>query len=354
MQIIPQSYIAVDIGSSSIKMLELQGRTSKSLASIGLQIIPEGIVSEEGIGDDSLVSEILKEMCTKMNIAPFGRSVALSLNSTIGNIFKVYVDTTTELLEDIIPFVAEQHFQDDMANIYYKYYPLSPEVQDNPCCEVLLVGANREHIDQRINILNSIGFKVAVIDSDICCLSNILEYNYDVQNSNTILINIGFNVSQLILLQNGKYVYSKEIKFGSASYTKNIMDNMDTNFENAEILKLSASVSDNDTVKNIISTLNEQLCVEIQDVISTFINESLSQTKNDCPTQFDQIFILGGGSKALNLDNCMASVFKLPVKSLNPFNRIAVNESKFDIKYLIDQGHNFGVACGLALRSKTF
>lgn len=354
MQLIPQSYIAVDIGSSSIKMLELQGSSSKSLSSIGLQIVPEGVISEEGIGDDSIVSEIIKEMCSQLHIAPFGRNVSLSLNSTIANIFKVEVDTTSESLEDIVPFIAEQHFQDDISNIYYKYYPLTPQIKDNPNCELLLVGANREHIDQRISILNSIGFKVAVIDSDICCLSNILEYNYDIQNSNTILINIGYSVSQILLLHNGNYVYSKEIKFGSGAYTKNIMDNMDTNFENAEILKLSASVSETDTVKNIVSTLNEQLCVEIQDVISSFINDNVSQEGSRVPSRYDQIYLLGGGSKTLNLDNCMASVFKLPVKTLNPFNRISVNENKFDIQYLIDQGHNFGIACGLALRSRTF
>ena len=65
----------------------------------------------------------------------------------------------------------------------------------------------------------------------------------------------------------------------------------------------------------------------------------------------DSIVLSGGSSKVLGLDAAIAAELQIPATILNPFAGGGFEKIKCDLWItLLDQGHLFGVASGLALR----
>lgn len=346
-----QPLIAIDIGSSSIKVVELSGSSSRRLRSIGLEMLPVGAVQDGQIQNQDAVTSALKNLLAKLKIRPFGRRASIGLSSSSVLIKKILVDAQKQAdLSEVVFYEAEQHFQTDMSEIYFDYSKLGDLTQESSDTPVLIVGAKREIVESYIGLVRSIGMRTGIVDCNVFAAANMLEFNYGAFDAITALVNVGASSTQIILVHQGQYVYTRDLPIGGDEYSRRIMELLSIDRENAETFKVGSSTGDGNVppeLTRLLAEINDQLVHEVQLAIDYFLQSG------EAPQNLGigSVFLTGGSSRVLGLDAAMAAALQLPVQIINPFQKIDISPGKFQMDYILLQGHLYGVAVGLGLRA---
>jgi type IV pilus assembly protein PilM len=344
--------IAIDVGSSSVKVVEISGKGDRKLRAIGLELLPEGSVLDGVIQNQSVVESVVKGLIKKLKISTTGRRAAISLGGSSLLIKKVGfppMSDAAELHEQIF-YQAEQHFQHDLDELYFDYSEISKVPDQTGNIPILLVGAKRDVVEQYLAMVRSVGMKIGVIDCEAFSVANMFEYNYGIVDSLIAMVNIGASAIQVSLLTRGEYLYTRDISLGGNDYSGRIMGILGVDRANAESLKVAASMGEDSipaALTDVINEVNQQIVNELQTTINYFLQSG------EAPSEFNKVshvFLCGGGSRTLGLDAAVAAALQIPVQITNPFHRIEVDPKRFQMDYILSQGHLYGVAVGLALR----
>jgi len=193
--------------------------------------------------------------------------------------------------------------------------------------------------------------RCGVVDCDVFSTSNMFEYNYGVVPGLAAIINVGASTTQVSVVAGGEYLYTRDVPIGGDEYTYQISEVLGIDQGNAETLKVAASLGDNSApqeLQQVIGDLNDQLVSEIQMTLDYF-SQSGEVSLED--SKMNNLFLTGGSSRVLGLDAALAAAVQVPVQILNPFQNIEVNPKKFQMNYILMQGHLYGVAVGLGMRA---
>ena len=344
--------IAIDIGSASVKVVELNGGDPKKLKNVGLEVLPAGVVIDDEIREQEVLIETILKLFKKMKINTRGRRVSISIGGSNLLIKKAIfaIDKETEIEEQIFE-EAKHQFHHDLEDMYFRYFPIESAHTRAGESAYIIVACRIELVEQYVQLVHGLQLKVGVIDCEVLSLLNIFNYNFDDNQGLSALINVGATKTSVIISHNGEYLYSRELTFGGQDITNKIAQDLNVDFENAESLKISASLGDQsitDQIKNSTTFEIENFIANVQETISFFIHSGELPPEI---TGLDNIFISGGGAKTIGLAPMLSSRMKVPVQPLNPFKRIDSKASGIDLNYLLDQGVYYSLGLGLGLRT---
>jgi type IV pilus assembly protein PilM len=136
--------VSLDIGSSHVKLLELeQDRSGKfRLKNFGVAPLPpEAIVDGAFMNTTAIVSTI-KELIARQKIKTRDAVVAISGNSVIIKRISLPVMTQDEL-EESLPWEAEQYIPFDINDVNIDAHVLQSKADDAGQMDVLLVAARK-------------------------------------------------------------------------------------------------------------------------------------------------------------------------------------------------------------------
>ena len=340
--------VAIDIGSSSIKVVEISGGHQKKLRKMGLEVLPPGAVVDGMMKEMGIVEEALRALLKRLKIRPRGRRAALALSGSAVLIKRIEILAKDNELAEQVYYEAEQQFQADMSEIYVDYCPIEGTAESGKPQPVLLVGAKRDMVEQYIALMHKLGMRTGVVECAVFSSVNMFEYNYGSVQGLSALVKIGASVTQVSLLFNGEYVYAREIAIGGDEYSRRLKDALNVDRDNAEALKVSSSQGEVNLpaeVNKIIGEINEQLVGDLQATIDYFAQEGRDVGA------ITSVFLSGGGARILGLDAAIAATLHVPVQIINPFQRINIDSKIFKMENILIHGPLYGVAVGLSLRS---
>lgn len=341
--------VCIDIGSSAIKVLEFSSKKEFMLKSVGVEVIPEGAVMDGLIQDVPLVEDTLKALLKKMKISLLGRRAAICLGGSSVIVKKVNFPNKNDYeLADLIEGEAEQHFQHDLSELYFTWhaYDVHPDDAERT---IILAGAKKELVEQHISIVKAVGLRIGVVDCNVFANFNMFESIFGVSDGLVALINVGASVTQVSLIAHGQFIYNRDISIGGWTYSRNIAKSLQISQDNAEAVKISASLGEeppSQDVETELMRLNEQLISEIQVTLDFFF-----QSK-DAPidvSDLSAVFLTGGASHTYGLGDLMGESMGVPCTIIDPFERIELHE-KLDPDSIHAQSHLYGLCMGLSLR----
>ncbi|MFW7380387.1 MAG: type IV pilus assembly protein PilM [Oligoflexus sp.] len=344
--------IAIDIGTSAIKVLELGGNQNKRrLLSMGIELLPRGVVQDGEIRDPATVVKTIQTLLQRLAIKTKNRRVSLAVsgNAVIVKRINIVLDTEIEIGEQLFE-EAKQQFHHDMEDMYFRFQVIESEYKKADETSALIVAAKIAVIEQYVQVVHELGMKVGVIDCDSLCISNMFEFNYPIADALCAIVDIGASTSQIIVSYNGEFLFNREIYMGGDMVTQRIAESLDVDFENAESIKLSASGGD--------ATLMEQVRPAIADVIAMITNEvqatiSFFLDGEEFPAELKKIsyvYLTGGGANTLDLAQAISTLVQAPVQILNPFHNIDTDNFGSDMETMLSQAPLYGVVLGLGLR----
>lgn len=342
-----KSVAGLDIGSSSIKIVELDGKmNSLSLQALGFENLPGDTVIDGQIMELNTVSESISNICKDHQIKCNQFVTGVSGHSVIiKNI--VLPPMSREELEESIDWHAEEHIPFDLSDVTLDYHVTAEGAE---ATQVLIAACKRERIDNLKQSIQLSGHQPVVIDVDTFALQNCYEVNYQPDDSQVVtLLNIGASTMNINIVQGTRSLFTRDITIGGSQFTDVLQKNLGISFQHAEALKRGVMTDVEDAeekaIEPLMNNVMEMVAMEIQKTFDFY-----RATADDGGLPVQKILISGGGSKLAGLREGLSERLELPVEILDPFRQIKVDTRKFDPDYLSEIMPEMAVAVGLALR----
>ena len=338
--------VGVDIGSSSVKAVELQGKSGNlQLVSLGYENLQTDSIVDGQIMELNDVSNVINNIFREHQIKTDRIAAGVSGHSVIvKNI--VVPQMSADELEESIEWHAEEHIPFDISDVSLDYQVTgsSPDA-----LQVLMAACKRDKIANVKQAIQLSGKQPAIIDVDAFALQNCYEVNYKPQPGQIVaLLNIGASTMNINILNGNRSVFTRDVSVGGNQYTSLLQKELDLTREQAEAVKRGMPAPDGKEVQGL-----EQILETVSDILALEISKTMDfyrATAEDGDGNVQKILISGGGSKLTGLPEYLSKRFEIPVEVLDPFREIKVDTRRFDPDYMREVVPEMVIAVGLALR----
>ena len=337
--------VGLDIGSRSIKAGEIiEGKRGPTLKKFGMIDIPPGTIEDGVINDPEAVSDAIRQLFKTYNIKE--QNVAVSIGGYSVIVKKINVQNMPEeQLQETIQFEAEQYIPFDISDVNLDFQILGESEHNPNQMSVFLVAAKKEMVNDYINLVNLAGLNPCIIDVEAFALQNIFELNYDAQEENIALIDIGASKTSLNILRGMTSVFMRDVALGCLQVNQKIVSLVGCSLEEAEQLKQGEQqdkISSED-LKNIISAVVSDWCTEIRRALDFFY----STYPDD---QITRIILSGGGANIAEFRQLLGAETSAHVEIINPFQNLTIDDDAFDSAYVQQIAPQATICMGLAIR----
>ncbi len=177
-----KSVVGLDIGSSSVKAVELQrSRGELSVLHLGMEPLQPDIVVDSMIVDSGSVASAISKIFAENNIK--NKSVATSVSGHSVIVKRIAVKSMNDQeLAEAMQSEAAQHIPFDISDVYMDYQVLN-DGEGSPTMDVLLCAVKKDKILNYTSALQLAGRKPEIVDIDAFALQNCYEYNYSPSES---------------------------------------------------------------------------------------------------------------------------------------------------------------------------
>ena len=258
--------VGLDIGSRSIKAAQvIDSKRGPTLKHFGIVDIAHGAIEEGTINDPESVAESIRQLFKSYNIRESNVAVSIGGYSVI--VKKINVQTMAEeQLQETIHFEAEQYIPFDISDVNLDFQILGENESNPNQMNVFLVAAKKEMVNDYINLVNLAGLNPCIVDVEAFALQNTFEANYDIQDDNIALIDIGASKTSLNILKGNSSVFMRDVSLGCGQINQKIMSLIECTFEEAEQLKYGDSPDrlSAEDLKGIVSSVVADWCTEIR------------------------------------------------------------------------------------------
>ena len=343
--------VAVDIGTSSIKLVELSQNRKKSsdklynLKNLALMPLPQDTIVEDEIRRPEILVNALVELFSENKIDNKNVVTSLSGRSVIIKIIRLPKMGENELA-DSIQWEAEQFIPYDINDVDLDFQIINDFEIEPSEMDVLLVAVKKERILQIMDIIREANLVPAIMDIDVFSLGNQHELNYESDEDSCVaLMDIGAETMNINILKKGYPVFTRDSSFGGNKYTTFIQNELELSFQDAEALKLGEEVEgiSPQLITPLQNRFFEDLIAEIKKSFDYF------RTTNE-EGNISKIFLSGGSAKLSGISDFLSEKLELEVEITDSFKRINIDESKFNLDYINYITPMMSVGVGLALR----
>src|SRR5712691_8587892 len=341
-----KNLVGLDIGSSSVKAVELQKKGGRlELLSLGYENLQTDTIVDGQIMELNAVSSAISSIFTEHKIKTTRVAAGVSGHSVIvKNI--VVPQMSEEELHESFSWHAEEHIPFDIADVNLDYQITG---NSSDALSVLMAACKSDKIANVKQAIQLAGKQPVVVDVDAFALQNCYEANYQPGPGEVVaLLNIGASTMNINILNGTRSVFARDASVGGSQDTSLLQKELGLTFEQAEAVKRGYPVPEGiepRPIQPIIETVSDILALEIRKTMDFY-----RATAEESEEAIQKILVSGGGSKLPGLPEYLAKRFEIPVELFDPFREIQVDGRKFDPDYMKEIVPNMAIAVGLALR----
>lgn len=344
-----RSAVAVDIGSSHVKVLELEKDRSgrHRLKHFGVAALPPEAIIDGNFMNTSAVVSTIKDLVNQQRIRTKDAVVAVGGNSVIIKRISLPVMSPDEL-EEALPWEAEQYIPFDVNDVNLDAHILQGQADEAGQMDVLLVAARKELVNEYTAVVMETGLKPVIIDVAAFALENMFTLNYDVVPEPVALVNVGANMVTINILKRGVSAFTRDIGMGGRSCTEEIQRALGVSYEEAEAFKIGGDERDRsavvpEEVERVLTSASENIATEVHRSLDFFLSTTGGGS-------LFKVYLSGGAAPTPGLRQALERLCSCPVEMVDPFRRIQVDERQFNPRFFKDVAAQAGVAVGLGLR----
>ncbi|MBT4850407.1 pilus assembly protein PilM [Candidatus Parcubacteria bacterium] len=376
------SYLGIDIGTSSIKMVELENYKGQAkLKTYGYADIATNILKGNVEKNNELVADYINQIFRKSHSQTRQVVAALPTFSVFNFIINLPQMPKKDLSSAIkweakkfIPVPIEEMILDwkilnkkktkgfkkdkkeeEQINFDEETNPekiTEPKKDEEPKKEkplqskgvdknyrILLTAAPKNLVARYIDIFKRAKFNLLSLETEAFALSRSLIGN---DRSTVMIVDIGATTADICVIEGGVPILNRGIDTGGEFITKNIMNSLNVNQERAEQFKRDFGLSASGN-KNIPSVIQKSLNSIINEIKYVF---ELYQRQGN--TKIEKIVLTGGSAFLPSLPQYLSELLDLTVLIGDPWDRIIY---PMDLKPVLQEiGPRMAASVGLAMR----
>lgn len=334
-------FFALDIGSSAIRVVQLHNSgTNHSLVKYGATPVDVKVSLSDAPTDQKKISDTVSELVVKSGISTRNVVVGLPSNKTFVTIVDLPKMSASEL-KGTIKYQADQYIpmSSDEAKVDSAIIGDSPT--DVTKIEVLLASVTNKFSEQRMEMLESIGFNVVALEPDSLALARALTPSNS--KNAQMIIDMGEYVTDIIITLNGVPRLVRTIPSGGQSLLRAAMQNLniDENQARQFVYKfgLDQTKLEGQIYRALLSSV-EVIAGEVQRSIKFFTTRYQNTALSGIVTS-GVVALLPGFHQYLS-----TNAGNIPVQSGNSWQNVAYSNNSHE--QLMAVNHQFAVAVGLA------
>ena len=338
--------IGLDIGSSSVKLVELkEGKNGYKLQNLAISPLPPEAIVDGALMDSATIIDTIRDVIATSKTKLKDAVTSVSGHSVI--VKKISLPLMTEAeLEEQIQWEAERYIPFDINDVNIDFQILGPTPENPEAMDVVLVAAKKDIINDYVSVIMESGLNPVIIDLDSFALENMLAINYETGEEMTVAVaNVGATVTNIDIIKNNTSAFTRDIFKGGSQITEEIQRQMHADHEEAEKIKVGTKidVTSQPIVQNVLKAASESLAAEIGNSLDFFQSTATYE-------KIGKLYLSGGGSKIKDFDSILQQQVGIPVEVVNPFKKIDYTGGDFDLEYLREIGPIMAVGVGLASR----
>lgn len=342
-----QPLLGLDISSGSVKLVELSASGKNfRLERYAIEPLPKGVMIDGNIDNMDSASEVVSRAVKKLGSR--NRNVALAMPSVQVITKRIFLPAglTEDEYETQVESEASQYIPFALDEVSLDFQVLGPSSTTPDDVEVLIAASRWDKVEDRVALAEAAGLKPMVMDVDSYAVRAVIErlgqqMPNQARDKLIAVFNIGANMTNLSVFQNGQNVYVREQPFGGAQLTQDIARAYGMTFEEADARKRSGDLPEN-YQRDLLQPFVESAISEIVRGLQFFFTS----------TPYGKVdnILLGGGSAVLEgLVDAAASRTQVETSIVNPFKGMGLGASVREKQLLID-APGLLTCAGLAMR----
>jgi type IV pilus assembly protein PilM len=337
-------FFGLDIGSTAVRLVELRGSSgNKALVKYGYMPIDPKYALSDSRADQGKLAEAVRQLVDKSRVTT--RNVSVGIPS-------LRVFTTVADMEDIphselarsMRLQAESLIPTPIAESKIDWAVIGKSPKDEGMVEVLLSSIPNTFIEQRLDLLESIGLNVIAFEPDNLALTRALvPLN---ATAPMVIIDIGAKSTDIVITMNGAPRLTRAIPTGIDAVTRAAQQNLNVDEKQAQQFVFKFGVD-----KEKLEGQVYQAIIGTVDILTNEIDKSVKFFNTRYPNiKLERLIVSGGAAVIPEFPLYIANRFGLNVEIGNAWRNVAFSSDRQN--ELAALANQFGVAAGLAERDE--
>ena len=343
----PKSYLGIDIGTLSIKIVEFSNENGRPKLEnyailtnydLALRNLVQGGAEKTPKVFGGEANPMLRRLIKAGEIEAREINMSVPIFSSFLTVMELPQMSESEVAS-AIQFEAKKYVPVSLDSVVIDWSLIGTSGDGKIL--ILLIAIPKELINEYTNIAREADLKLLTIELETVSAARALIGNDPVP---TVLVDMGSRDTTISVTDSGSLRISHSIETSGEDLTRVLANGLNINWRRAEELKKENGLKVMDNNSQITTVLTPLLDIIIK-AAQNIIDIYFSKTKK----KIEKLIIYGGASKMPGFAEYLNSRLKMDVVIGAPFSRVVYPEK---LKPMIDEiGHEFTIAIGLALKA---
>ena len=335
----PQTRVGLDIGSSTVKLIQLEQRADRyRLKRFGVRSLESDVGEEDASQHSQRLKGILGGFLQDCEL--LGSPVAISVSGPSVMVKRICVSgVQQDALDEYLTWEGHQYIPYAMNDIYFDYWILPPP-RPRPAStetELLLVAAKQQVVERRKTLLEEIGVHPIVCDVDgLALMKTIMRKRPASRGRSFAAANVGASGMNIVVVADEQPLVVRDVSFEGTLSSRVTGDTA-----TVEGTAGHDSLQDRTGFPEH-SSVEEEVIREIKCCFESVLERHPG-------LELEKLFLCGGQSNNPRLHSALHNALGIPTLPFNPFEEIECSVDHQDRARLSASAHLGGVAVGLAL-----
>ncbi|MFH1397532.1 MAG: pilus assembly protein PilM [Candidatus Omnitrophota bacterium] len=325
----PDSALGLDIGNLNVKLFKAGSLKNKVFSFAAVPIQPEGS-TEKIIGAIKEAHRLLNADTNKVNISLCGSNVLVR--------YVVLPQMKDADIRKSLDFELEKYIPYKKEDTVIDFCVLKRLVNNKAM--ILLAASERRVIQDRVNLVREAGLEVDSINIDCLALFNTFKFIYPDFKGVVGLLDVGYKMTKLVVLDNGIPHFSRDIESGRYNVLQLLGNKMSLPINKAEEFEMGLLGNSPENIMEIVGSYIRHLVNELL--------LSFEYCERDLAKKVERVSLTGGGSNTKGLSVELQKILTIPVDFLDLNHTLKVAPSSGS-RASLNNVANLAVSMGLAI-----
>ena len=343
-----QSVLGVDIGSSSLKVVQLRNEGGKAIletyGELALGPYGGGEVGQATSLSAEQISETLRDLLREAKVTTKSAGVSIPFSRSLLSLVNLPYRKNKDEQKTIIELEARKYIPVPISEVQLDWF-IVPKIGpkegegDQQTVEVLVVAVHNDELALLQQVMTGADLHASFYEIEIF---STIRAVVDEPIKPVLVLDIGAASTKIYVIEQGVVAFSHSISTGSQDITRAISVSSGVSISRAEAVKKEQGIGSDP----------EHGSPEL--VFSRIFSEArrvLMQYETTSKKSISSVILTGGGGVTRSLSAYARNVFSIDVHVADPFAK--TEAPAFMRPILEDIGPEFAVAVGLALRKLT-
>jgi type IV pilus assembly protein PilM len=336
-------FFSLDIGSTAIRLVELRGNGNapKTLVKYAYVPLDSNLAVSDSKGDQAKLAQAIAQLVKQAGVS--SKNVAVGIPSS--RVFTTVADVdrlgSSELAKSV-PFQADALIPTPLAESKIDWALIGDSPTDKTKQEILLTSVPNKFVEERLDMLESIGLNVVAFEPDNLAMARALALP---DPKPQLLLDVGRRSTDLVVVADGIPHLTRSIPTGVEAIVRAAIQNLNVDDKQAEQFVFKFGLSKDKLEGQVFQAISGTI-----DLLTTEIEKSIKffQTRY-AGANIERIVVTGGASVIPEFPLYLANKFGLNVEIGDAWRNVGFSQDRQNELSAIS--NQFGVAVGLAERT---